>query len=66
MFFGSGGPGGPGRLEERPSRGKKIDVKISNKRFMIYFILSIVLFILMLVILSVVEMAGRTQAHALF
>ena len=55
MIFDSGGLGDPG--PERPSRGKKIPVKISNKRFMVYFILSIVLFILMLVILYVWETA---------
>ena len=62
----TGGDPGAGYSPDPPTRGKKIDVKISNRRFVIYFILSIVLFILMLIILSVVEMAGRTQAHALF
>lgn len=66
MFFGSGGPGGPGHLEERPSRGKKIDVKISNKHFMVYFILFIMLFILMLVAITLVEMAAKSQQVALY
>ena len=63
MFTGGGDLG---NLPERPSRGKKIPVKISNKRFMAYYALFFMLFILMLIVITLLEMAGKAQARALF
>ena len=64
MFMGgnSGGDWGP----ERPSRSKKIPVKISNRRFMAYYALFFTLFILLLIVITLLEMAGKTQAQTLF
>ena len=61
MFTGSDGGSGGDWGPERPTRGKKIPFKFTFKHFAIFM----VLFVLMLVAITLVEMAAKSQRVAL-